>query len=294
MRHTAQVWPDKTYLKIVYRLHIGKPLNLKNPRTFTEKLNWLKVNLKNANYSSLVDKYEVKKFVNERLNGKEHIIKTLGVWSKFDDIDFESLPNQFVLKTTNGGGNTSVVICKDKNKLNIEECRHKLVPTPGNVFLWSREYPYYEVKPRIIAEELIHAENDELSDYKIFCFNGEPKFLFVGTERQKKDTEVKFDYFDLNFNHLPIKNEHQNSSQTISKPKNFNEMIEIARKLSQGFIHVRVDLYNVNGKIYFGEMTFFHFAGFAKFEPEEWDERFGNMLDLSKYIKGSAGVNQIN
>ena len=144
-------------------------------------MNWLKVNLKNANYSSLVDKYEVKKFVNERLNGKEHIIKTLGVWSKFDDIDFESLPNQFVLKTTNGGGNTSVVICKDKNKLNIEECRHKLVPTPGNVFLWSREYPYYEVKPRIIAEELIHAENDELSDYKIFCFNGEPKFLFVGT-----------------------------------------------------------------------------------------------------------------
>lgn len=278
MRHTASIWPDKLYLKIVYPLHMGKPLNLRNPRSFTEKLNWLKVNLKNDTYSQLVDKYEVKKFVTERLGGEEHVIKTYGVWNNFDEIDFDKLPNQFVLKTTNGGGNTSVVICKDKTKLNIGECRKKLVLIPGKRFLWSREYPYYNVVPRIIAEEFIETEDDELSDYKIFCFNGEPKFLFVGTERQKKGTEVKFDYFDIDFKHLPIKNGHENSSHQIPRPKNYDGMLEIAKKLSTGFPHVRVDLYNVNGKIYFGEMTFFHFAGFVPFEPEEWDEKFGAML----------------
>lgn len=280
MRHTASLWPDKLYLKIVYPLHMGKSLNLKNPRTFTEKLNWLKVNLRNENYSRLVDKYEVKQFVTERLGGDEHVIKNLGVWNSFDEINFDSLPNQFVLKTTNGGGNTSVVICKDKMKLNIEECRKKLTLKSGKIFLWSREYPYYNVVPRIIAEEFIKTNDDELSDYKIFCFNGEPKFLFVGTERQKKGTEVKFDFFDTEFNHLPIRNGHENSSHQIPRPKNFEEMLEIAKKLSAGFPHVRVDLYNVNGKIYFGEMTFFHFAGFVPFEPEEWDEKFGEFLKL--------------
>ena len=280
MRHTASLWPDKLYLKIVYPLHMGKSLNLNNPRTFTEKLNWLKVNLRNENYSQLVDKYEVKQFVRERLGGNEHVIKNLGVWNSFDEIDFDSLPNQFVLKTTNGGGNTSVVICKDKKKLNIEECRKKLTLKSGKIFLWSREYPYYNVVPRIIAEEFIETEDDELSDYKIFCFNGEPKFLFVGTERQKKGTEVKFDFFDTEFNHLPIRNGHENSSHQILRPKNFEEMLEIAKKLSAGFPQVRVDFYNVNGKIYFGEMTFFHFAGFVPFEPEEWDYKFGDMLNL--------------
>lgn len=280
MTHTASLWPDKLYLKIIYPLHMRKPLNLRNPRSFTEKLNWLKVNLKNDKYAQLVDKYEVKKFVTERLGGDEHVIKNLGVWNSFEEIDFEKLPKQFVLKTTNGGGNTSVVICKDKTKLNIEECRKKLVLTPGKRFLWSREYPYYNVVPRIIAEEFIETEDDELSDYKIFCFKGEPKFLFVGTERQKKGTEVKFDFFDIEFNHLPVRNGHSNSSNSIPKPKNFEQMLEIAKKLSSGIPQVRVDLYNVDGKIYFGEMTFFHFAGFVPFDPEEWDYKFGEMLVL--------------
>ncbi len=280
MKHTAALWPDKLYLKIVYPLHIGRVLNLKNPRTFTEKINWLKVNLKNESYSNLVDKYEVKKYVADRLDGEEYIIKTYGVWNSFEEIDFDKLPNQFVLKTTNGGGNSSVVICKDKNKLNIEECQRKLILRSGKIFRWSREYPYYKVKPRIIAEEYISAENDELSDYKIFCFNGEPKFLFVGTERQKKGSEVKFDFFDTEFNHLPIRNGHENSSHLIAKPSNYDKMLEIAKKLSTGFPHVRIDLYNNKGKIYFGEMTFFHFAGFVPFEPDEWDYRFGEFLKL--------------
>lgn len=280
MRHTASLWPDKLYLKVVYRLHMGKSLNLKNPHTFTEKLNWLKVNLKNENYKNLVDKYEVKKYVTEKLGGSENIIKNLGVWERFEDIDFDRLPEKFVLKTTNGGGNTAVVICKDKSKLNLEECKRKLTLKSGKTFLWSREYPYYKLKPRIIAEEFIPSKDDELSDYKIFCFNGEPKFLFVGTERQKKGTDVKFDFFDIEFNHLPVRNGHSNSSHSIPKPKNFEQMLEIARKLSSGIHQVRVDLYNVDGKIYFGEMTFFHFAGFVPFDPEEWDYRFGEMLEL--------------
>ena len=178
--------------------------------------------------------------------------------------------------------NSSFFICKYKTELNIDECRNKLTLTSGKKFLWSREYPYYNIVPRIIAEEFISTVDDELSDYKIFCFNGEPKFLFVGTERQKKGTEVKFDFFDIDFNHLPIKNGHKNSTHKILKPKNYVEMLEIARKLSAGFTHVRVDLYNVDGRIYFGEMTFFHYAGFVPFEPEEWDLKFGEMLNISK------------
>lgn len=281
MTHTASLWPDRIYLKIVYRLNMGKHLNIKNPRTYTEKLNWLKVNLKNENYSQLVDKYEVKKFVTERLGGEEHVIKTYGVWNNFDEIDFDKLPNQFVLKTTNGGGNTSVVICRDKTMLNLDICRKKLKLVNGNHYLQTREYPYYNLRPRIIAEEYISTGDNELSDYKIFCFDGEPKFLFVGTERQKKGTEVKFDFFDIDFKHLPIKNGHENSTHQIPRPKNYDGMLEIAKKLSYGFPHVRVDLYNVNGKIYFGEMTFFHFAGFVPFEPEEWDYKFGEMLNLN-------------
>ncbi|MGM9853973.1 MAG: ATP-grasp fold amidoligase family protein, partial [Muribaculaceae bacterium] len=234
MSRTAALWPDKLYLKIVYRLYMGKPLNLRKPRTYPEKLNWLKVNLKDENYTKLVDKYEVKKYVAEKLGGNEHIIKNLGIWESFDDIDFDKLPNQFVLKTTNGGGNSAVVICRDKTSLDRAECRKKLKLVSGKKYLQSREYPYYKVKPRIIAEEFLSTEDNELSDYKFFCFNGEPKFLFVGTERQKEGEEVKFDFYDIEFNHLPIRNGHENSTHPLSKPKNYSQMLEIARKLSAG------------------------------------------------------------
>lgn len=284
--HTNKYWPDKIYLKLVYYLAMGSTLNLLDPKRYTEKINWLKVNDIHPEYSRLVDKYEVKFYVKERLKTDQNIIKTIGVWNSFDEIDFSSLPNKFVLKTTNGGGNSSVVICKDKSKFKIEEARKKLTLKNGKKsFQWSREYPYYNVVPRIIAEEYVETPNNELSDYKFFCFNGEPKFLFVGTERQKKGEEVKFDFFDMNFHHLPLKNGHQNAKITPTKPNNFEEMVEIARKLSHNFPHVRVDLYNVNGKIYFGELTFFHFAGFVLFDPIEWDEKFGEYLTLPKQDK---------
>lgn len=281
MRCTAPYWPDKLYLKIVYYLSMGRRLNLNHPKTYTEKLNWLKVNEIHPEYAKFVDKYEVKDQVKRILGNDSNIIKTIGVWESLDDIDFTKLPNQFVLKTTNGGGNTSVVICRDKSQFNIANAREKLnLVNSRNLYLKHREYPYYNVAPRIIVEEYIDAPNNELSDFKIFCLNGVPKFLFVGTERQKEGTDVKFDFYDADFNHLPIKNGHDNAKVPMKKPKNFDEMIEIAKKLSKGFINVRIDLYNVNGKIYFGEMTFFHFGGFVPFDPPIWDEKFGEMLKL--------------
>lgn len=283
MTHTASLWPDSTYLRIVYYLHMGKRLNLKNPKTYTEKINWLKINDVHPEYSKFVDKYEVKSYVNERLGTDRHTIKTLGVWDSFDDIDFDGLPEKFVLKTTNGGGNTAVVICRDKTALNIENARKKLCLCKcDKSFKWSREYTYLNVEPRIIAEEYIETPDNELSDYKIFCFDGVPRFLFVGTERQKAGVDVKFDFYDVDFKHLPIKNMHENAAIPPAKPKNFELMLEIASKLSRGIKHVRVDLYNVDGKIYFGEMTFFHFAGLVPFEPEEWDYKFGEYLKLDK------------
>lgn len=281
MSRTARLWPDKTYLRIVYYLRMGRPLNLKSPKTYTEKLNWLKVNDIHPEYSRLVDKYTVKEYVREKLGSDENIIKTLGVWNSFDEIDFSKLPDKFVLKTNNGGGNTSVVICRDKSTFNTDEARRKLTIKSGaQNYLWSREYPYLGVEPCILAEEYIETANNELSDYKFFCFNGQPKFLFVGTERQKEGEDVKFDFFNTRYEHLPIKNGHENAHITPKKPDNFDKMLEIASKLSQNIPHVRVDLYNVNGKIYFGEFTFFHFAGFVPFEPSEWDKTFGGYLEL--------------
>lgn len=282
MTRTASLWPDKTYIRIVYYLSFGRKLNLKKPISLTEKINWLKVNCKDPSYSNLVDKYEVKNYVKSKV-GDDIIIPTLGVWDSFNDIDFDKLPQKFVLKTTNGGGNTSVVICRDKNSLDIESCRHKLqLQNSKKIYMWSREYPYYTVKPRIIAEEFIETPNNELSDYKFFCFNGIPHFLFVGTERQKAGEEVKFDFFDSDFIHLAVKNGHENSNRPIPKPKNFDQMLNIASKLSEGIPNVRIDLYNVDGQIYFGEITLFHFGGFVPFSPDEWDYKFGQMLELPK------------
>lgn len=283
MTHTSSLWSDSAYLRIVYFLHMGKRLDLKNPRSYTEKINWLKINDIHPEYSSLVDKYEVKGFVNDRLGTDIHTIKTLGVWDSFDDIDFKTLPDRFVLKTTNGGGNTAVVICRDKASLDIDDARTKLrLCDSSGSYKWSREYTYLNITPRIIAEEYIEAPDDELSDYKIFCFDGKPEFLFVGTERQKKGEEVKFDFYDTDFNHLALKNGHENAKVPPPRPDNFDKMLEIASLLSKGMKHVRVDLYNVKGHIYFGELTFFHFAGLVPFEPDEWDYKFGEYLNLKR------------
>jgi len=253
-----------------------KELNLSAPKTYNEKLQWLKLYDRKPEYSRMVDKAEAKNFV-ANIIGQQHIIPTLGIWEKFDDIDFDHLPDKFVLKTTHGCG--GVIICKDKAKLDIQKARKEIkFSFKHNYFAYGREWPYKNVRPRIIAEQFMVDESGlELKDYKFFCFDGEPKALFIATDRPH---DTRFDFFDMEFNHLPFTNGHENATKKIDKPLNFELMIEIARKLSKGIPHVRVDLYNVNGRIYFGELTFFHWGGMVPFVPEEWDYTFGSWIML--------------
>lgn len=277
--HTAGLWTDELFLKIRFRARVGYHLNLNNPQSYNEKLQWLKLNCKHLEYKDLVDKASAKQYVSQVI-GDQYIIPTLAVWDTVDDIEWDSLPNRFVIKCTGDSG--GVVICKDKSRLDINKAKKKLKKGWGhNYYKYNREYPYRFVKNRIIAEEYMEDESGyELKDYKIFCFDGEPKCLFVATDRQKTGEDTKFDFFDLDWNHIPVENGHPNNPNKIEKPLNFDKMIEIARKLSQGMIHVRVDLYNCNGKIYFGELTFFHWSGMTAFKPIEWDYRFGDFIKL--------------
>ena len=271
--------PDEKFIRMKYKAKMGKPLNLLEPKSYNEKLQWIKLHDHNPMYTNVVDKYEVKFLVRERI-GDEYIIPTLGVWDKYEDIDFDKLPNQFVLKCTHDSG--GLVICKDKSKLDYDLAKKKITKClKRNYFKFGREWPYKNVKPRIIAEEYMEdSKSGELSDYKFFCFNGKVKALFVATERQKAGEDVKFDFFDTNFNHLPFKQGHENASIPPAKPVCFEKMLELASKLSVDFREVRVDLYEVDGRIYFGELTLFHHGGWTAFEPEEWDYRFGEWINL--------------
>lgn len=273
--------PDKLYLKLRFRFDMKKKLNLKDPKTFNEKLQWLKLYDRNPLYTTLVDKYAVKDYV-ANIIGNEHIIETYGVWDKFEDIDFDALPNEFVLKATGGGGSNSVFVCKDKKTFDYKTAKAGLErANKQNMFYNGREWPYKNVPRKIIAEKFMVDESGyELKDYKFFCFNGKVKSLFIATDRSVEGEEVKFDFFDENFNHLPFRQGHENAKVEIKKPEKFDEMIEIAEKLSQNIRHVRVDLYNINGQIYFGEMTFYSYSGFVPFDPEEWDYKFGDFLKL--------------
>lgn len=275
---------DELYLKILFRCFMQKKLNLKDPKTFSEKLQWLKLYNRKSEYTTMVDKYAVKEYV-ANIIGKEYIIPTLGVWDTPNDIDWDSLPEKFVLKTNHGGGNTGVVICKNKSTFDKQKAVEKLWKSyNGDIYKTSREWVYKNIAKKIIAESYIEdSKTQELRDYKFFCFNGEVKYLFVASERQKKE-EPFFDFFDQDYNILPIKQGHPNSVNTPEKPICFEEMKIIASKLSQQLPHVRVDLYEVNDKVYFGELTFFHYAGFVPFEPQEWDYKFGEMIKLPQNI----------
>ena len=271
---------DEKHLKRMYKAIFNKKLNLSNPLTFNEKLQWLKLNDRKQEYSKMVDKYEVKKYV-AKIIGDEYIIPTIGVYNSFDEINFENLPERFVIKSTHDSG--GVVICKDKQNFDIKKAKKIIKKSlKRNFYLTSREWPYKSVKPRIIIEQYMKDERDnELRDYKLFCFNGRYKIMFIATNRQG-DGDTYFDFFDENFNHLPLKNGHPNAPVPPHKPSNYEKMIELAEKLSTGIPQVRVDFYDVNGKIYFGEMTFFHWSGLVPFEPEEWDRKLGDLIELPK------------
>lgn len=270
---------DSEYLKRIFKIKVHYDLNLENPHTYNEKLQWLKLYYHNPQYTLLADKYSVKKYVSD-LIGEEYIIPTIGVWYSVDDIDYANLPDQFVLKCTHDSG--GIVICKDKSKFNFTKAKNKLRGCMNrNFYYQGREWPYKNIVPRIIAEQYMEdIETSELRDYKFFCFDGKVKALFIATDRQNKSVDTKFDFFDKNFNHLPFINGHPNASNQPKPPINLVLMESLAEKLSSGMPHVRIDLYEINGKVYFGEYTFFHHSGLETFIPKEWDDIFGSYLNL--------------
>ena len=277
----TNVLSDKTFVKIEYRNRMRKKLNLKTPQTFNEKLQWLKIYDRKPIYTTMVDKYEVKNYVADKI-GDEYIIPTLGVWDSFDEIDFDALPDQFVLKCTHDSG--GLVICKDKSKLNKEKAKKKIeLSLNRNYYYHGREWAYKDVKPRVIAEKYMEDKNSkDLKDFKFFCFDGKAKAMFIATDRFARGVETKFDFYDMNFEHLPFTNGHPNAECVIEKPKHFEKMKELAEILSKGIPQIRVDFYEIDDEVYFGELTFFHWSGMVPFVPEKWDYKFGDWIELPK------------
>ena len=269
---------DKEYLSWLYRARMGRFPDLNHPKSFNEKLQWLKLNDRKPEYTEIVDKYLAKKYVEKRI-GEKYIIPTLGVWDEFDQIEFEKLPDQFVLKTTHDSG--GVVICKDKKNFDKAAAKRKLEKSLKRNYYWAeREWPYKNVKPRIIAENYLSFLNgSDLVEYKVFCFNGKPA-LFLICKGEGHTDERTNDFYDLEFNHIPVTVTCPNAKEKCQKPDEYEELLELSRKLAKNTYQLRVDLYVINHKIYFGELTFFHDSGCCKFNPPEWDKRFGDMLKL--------------
>lgn len=270
--------PAEEFLKIRYRSEFGRELNLECPETYTEKLQWLKLYDHRPEYTLMVDKFAVKQYVAERI-GEEYVIPLLGVWERVEDIDFASLPEKFVLKTTHDSG--GLVICKDKKELDIQKAIKKFTYFLNRRYYdYNREWPYKNVKPRIIAEQYMEDSTyRELRDYKFFTFGGVPKVLYIAQGRGKGEPTVA-DFFDMDFNHLPFSIDHDTADVPPEKPQNFELMKKLAAKLSEGTPQLRVDFYEVDGRVYFGEMTFFHCSGLAPFHPKEWDRIFGDWVTL--------------
>ena len=258
----------------------GAKLDISHPVTYNEKLQYLKLYDRNPVYTMMVDKYQVKKYVADII-GEKYIIPTLGCWKSFDEISFNNLPNQFVLKCTHDSG--GLYICKDKSHMNYSEAKSKINSSlKRNYYFQGREWPYKNVPHLIIAEKYMEDKNDlELRDYKFLCFSGEPKLMFIASNRQRSK-EPYFDFFDMDFNFLNLRHGHPNSPEIPHKPVNFELMKELASMLSKGVPHVRVDFYEVNGSVYFGELTLFHHGGFVPFDPPTWDYKLGELIKLPK------------
>lgn len=274
--------PDREFLKIAYHAKTGRRLNLDNPRGFNEKLQWLKLYNRDSRYPMMVDKYAVKLYVSQII-GEQYVIPTLGVWDSFDRIDFDTLPNQFVLKCTHDSG--GLVICKDKSRLDKVMAEKRISDSLKRNYYWTgREWPYKSVRPQIIAEKYMtdsgsDRDTGDLKDYKFYCFNGTMRLMMINSDRNA-DCPTKADYFDRDYNWLDFTWGYQHAEERPNKPKNFETMVAIAEKLAHGLPHVRVDLYECGEKIYFGELTFYDGSGFDIIEPIEWDYKIGEMLEL--------------
>ena len=297
MQHTAKYWHnDELYLKLLFYFMMGKHLDLQHPKTFNEKLQWLKLYNRRPEYTTMVDKYAVKDYVASKI-GKEYIIPTLGVWDKPEQIEWDKLPNRFVLKTTHGGGDTGVVICKDKSTFNRKEAFVKLNRSlQSDIYIGLREYPYKNVQKRIIAEPLLQTDkvDFDLPDYKFFCFKGEPVYCQVIRDRRTKET---IDFYDMEWRHqefIGLLNPLECISFGIDPvpcPVHLDEMKNICRRLSANLPFLRVDLYIAKREnmekeqVYFGELTFYPASGMGAFRPEKWNEKIGDLLTISTSLK---------
>lgn len=270
--------PDKQFVQLEYYHYLGKYLNLRNPTSFNEKMQWLKLFDRNPRYCEMVDKAAVKDYV-ARIIGTSYVIPTYGLWEKTEEIDFDSLPEQFVLKVTHDSG--GVIICKDKSEFDRSQAIAKLNRSlQRKYYKVHREWPYRDIKPRIIAEQYVEdASSGEMMDYKLMCFNGKVKCSFVCTDRfSEKGLHVTF--FDRDWHRMPFERHYPAAEEKLVKPQTYNEMIDIAEKLTAGIPFARVDLYEANGKVYFGEITFYPGSGYEEFIPEKWDNELGEWIDL--------------
>ena len=279
-KNAARISDDRKYIQWKYWLTFGEKCDLDNPKTFQEKLQWIKLNDRKPIYHQMVDKYDAKRFIAERV-GEEYVIPTLGVWDRFDEVDFDSLPNQFIIKNTHDSG--TYFICKDKSKLDIKEVRKRLLidSRKEDYYVFSREWPYKGLKHRIIAEPLLNDKRSKyLTDYKFFTFNGEPRFFYV-TSNRGREGGLKEDFFNLDGELLDINQYgYCNNNVTPELPKKISEMIDISRILSRDTYHLRVDFYEVDDRVYCGELTFFDGGGFSPFTPSKYDRILGDWIKL--------------
>lgn len=277
--------PDKVFLKLKYRASFNEKLNLNNPTTYNQKLQWLKLHDRNPLYVKLVDKYEVRNYVKNVIGEKYLIplIKLYSTYEEFETMKISDFPDQFVIKCTHDSG--SVIICKDKNNFDFENAKLKIKKSlKKNQYYKCREWPYKNVPPRIVIEQYLKDIDSQhgLLDYKIFCFDGEPKFLYIASDREKGPKEAKVDFYDFDFNKLNVRlSNHPSSSYLFKKPKCFDEIISISRKLSKDMPQVRLDFYVIDNKILFGEFTFFNGGGFVPFVPSNYDSIFGKYINIS-------------
>lgn len=271
--------PDTVFLKKCYFYKMGKHLDLDNPKTFNEKLQWLKHYDRKDEYTMMVDKYEVKSYIASRI-GSEYVIPTIGVWENFDDIDFDLLPDQFVMKCTHDSN--GLVICRDKATLNKKAAKKKITKAlRSNYYRIFHEWPYKNVKPRIIVENYMEDKaSSSLVDYKFFCFNGEPRFLYVSHGLEDHET-ASISFLNMDWTFAPYERSDYRTFESLPrKPQKYDEMVLIAKKLSSGIPFLRVDLYEINGEIYFSELTFSPCGGFVPFKDMRHDLEIGEMLSL--------------
>lgn len=277
--------PDRTYIRLYHRLRVGKSIDINEPKTFNEKLQWLKFNYRFPLQSVVSDKYLVRDYVKEKI-GEEYLIPLLGCWDRYEDIDFSKLPNQFVLKCNHDSG--GLVVCTDKTKLNYKNAKKKIEKSlKSNFYYIGREYQYKNIIPKIICEQFISDNGSVPLDYKIYCFNGKPDVILVCRDRFSKNTHrASYLFFDQEWNFVPLdKGDEKIINPNVEKPKNLEKMLELAKVLSKDFLFARIDLYNIDGKIYFGEITLSPNSGFDPDIKPETDLEFGEKLQIPYWDK---------